>query len=126
MKKFRFVFPVLMGMLLFSCSGLATDVSAFSGEPVININPNEVKTKVQTENAILIDVRTAAERNKKNIGGLHIPLDKIGSANMNNIPQQSIVFYCATGVRSREAMKVALHLWPEKTFYQLKGGIDPL
>lgn len=74
----------------------------------------------------LIDVRTAAERNKKNIGGLHIPLDKIGSANLDKLPQQSIVFYCATGVRSREALKVALHLWPEKTFYQLKGGIDPL
>lgn len=78
------------------------------------------------QNYQLVDVRTLAERGKKNIGGLHIPLDKIGSANLGNILPSSIVFYCASGIRSREALKVALHLWPEKTFYQLKGGIDQL
>jgi len=126
MKKFRFVFPVLMGMLLFSCSGLATDVSAFSGEPVININPNEVKAKVQTENAILIDVRTAGEVAQGYIPGTSIFAD-VNGADFNTIisaldTSKTYIVYCRSGGRSSSAA-AKMHDMGFKHLYNMSGGI---
>lgn len=70
----------------------------------------------------LIDVRTIEERNEYNIGGEHIPLDKIRNTDIGT--DRPIVCYCASGKRSTEAAKILMKKYPDQEIYSLQGGLS--
>jgi len=70
----------------------------------------------------LIDVRTAEEREEFNIGGEHIPIADV-LARVDAIAQNNkTVFYCATGKRSAEAVKIIKTKYPDANVFSLEGG----
>jgi molybdopterin/thiamine biosynthesis adenylyltransferase/rhodanese-related sulfurtransferase len=71
----------------------------------------------------LVDVRTMQERDLHDIGGEHIPLDEL-QENMELLnAHKTVVFYCATGKRSGEAVKLVSKLKPGTNALSLEGGI---
>ena len=70
----------------------------------------------------LIDVRTSDEHKFFNIGGKNIPLSEI-TDNLSYLSStKPIVFYCATGQRSAEAVKMIKKRF-EANLYSLEGGL---
>ena len=91
-------------------------------EVVNNISASEFN-QLQTNSIVqLIDVRSAEERAKFNIGGQHIPLELLESEHDTINISKPVVVYCASGRRSAEAVKILSRLYPEGTFMSLKGG----
>ena len=78
----------------------------------------------QPNTYILIDVRTAEERAGFHLGGLHVPLNEL-AARLKEIPDgQAVVFYCASGKRSAEAVKTWQQWCPEIPAFSLEGGLN--
>jgi rhodanese-related sulfurtransferase len=126
MKRFKFIFPLLMGWMLFSCTGLASEASAFSGDPVVNITPGEVSKKLQEEKAILIDVRTPGEVAEGFIPGTTVFADVNGS-NFQQIisaldTSKTYVVYCRSGARSSSAAG-KMSTMGFTHLYNMSGGI---
>ncbi len=71
----------------------------------------------------LIDVRGAAERAAFHIGGALIPLPELETALPDLSFDRPVVFYCASGVRSAQAVRLFQTKWPEKEVYSLEGGL---
>jgi rhodanese-related sulfurtransferase len=71
----------------------------------------------------LIDVRTEQERDAYDIGGTHMPLDELESYLPYFASTNTKVFYCATGKRSGEAVKLILKKIPEADVWSLEGGL---
>ena len=70
----------------------------------------------------LIDVRTADEHKFFNIGGRNIPLSRIADNLSYLALDKPIVFYCATGQRSAEAVKMIRKRF-DADIYSLEGGL---
>ncbi len=70
----------------------------------------------------LIDVRTSDEHKFFNIGGKNIPLSEIAENLSYLSSAKPIVFYCATGQRSAEAVKMIKKRF-EAELYSLEGGL---
>lgn len=83
-----------------------------------------VDLKTEEANYTLIDVRTAEERAAFNMGGVHIPLSTIATANIDTT--KPIVCYCASGVRSNEAARILKSRFPNASVISLMGGINQL
>jgi phage shock protein E len=65
--------------------------------------------QLMKDGAIVIDVRTPGEFNSGHINGsTNVPLDKIRSkiTKIGNL-KKSIIFYCASGMRSGQATSIA-------------------
>lgn len=64
--------------------------------------------------AVLIDVRTAEERQSDGYipGSIHIPVDEIETRLTETVPDLSteLIFYCAAGKRAQSALETALEL----------------
>lgn len=73
------------------------------------------------EQYALIDVRNADERAVYNIGGMHISLSEIGTAEID--VTKPVVCYCASGKRSRVAAMEIKKRFLSAEVYSLKGGI---
>ena len=86
------------------------------------LTAEELKAEL-TNNAVkLIDVRTAEEREEINLGGEHIPISNILN-HIDDIAKNSkIAFYCATGKRSAEAVKIIKSKYPDANVFTLAGG----
>jgi len=86
------------------------------------LSAEELKAELANNAVKLIDVRTAEEREEFNLGGEHIPisdiLDRIDDIAKNN----KIIFYCATGKRSAEAVKIIKTKYPDANVFTLAGG----
>lgn len=88
------------------------------------IMPNELRKKMADNIYELIDVRSREEHKAHNIGGKNIPLDEFeGSLNKINF-KKPVVIYCASGVRSLIAAKIAKKSQLESRVLSLKGGIN--
>jgi sulfur-carrier protein adenylyltransferase/sulfurtransferase len=88
------------------------------------ITAGELKTRMEEDSTIeLIDVRTEQEREAYDIGGTHIPLDELESYLPYFASTNTKVFYCSTGKRSGEAVKLVLKKIPEADVWSLEGGI---
>jgi len=91
---------------------------------------NEIEYSEQWEpnlnNFQLIDVRTEEERDRKNIGGIHIPLSEIKEEYHKIIcNEKDVIFYCQTGRRSKQAVQIFQQLTDgKKKVYSLKGGLE--
>lgn len=72
-----------------------------------NITVEEVKQRMDAGEKIhLIDVREPHEREEFNIGGIHLPLGKIQTMQVEDIEglkDEEVVFYCRSGNRSMMA-----------------------
>jgi molybdopterin/thiamine biosynthesis adenylyltransferase/rhodanese-related sulfurtransferase len=90
---------------------------------VPTITAIELKKELAGNAVNLVDVRTDKERDEFNIGGEHIPLDKIDQyiTGFDNV--EKTVFYCASGKRSGEAVKLIRRKFPHAKVFSLVGGL---
>ncbi|TWR31442.1 thiamine biosynthesis protein [Mucilaginibacter pallidiroseus] len=88
------------------------------------ISFDEYKQLSSKKQTTLIDVRTLAERDLEDIGGLHIPLDELEEGLPNLNQDNLLVFYCATGKRSGEAVKLLTKHYPNIDARSLAGGLQ--
>jgi rhodanese-related sulfurtransferase len=73
------------------------------------ISVTELKEKLQQKNVQLIDVREPHERAEFNIGGIHLPLGKIQTMQIDDIEDlrnEELYVYCRSGVRSANACMI--------------------
>jgi len=87
------------------------------------ITAQELKNNLSKDHYHLIDVRDAAEREKFHIGGEHVPLAEIEHHIQKLTYGKPIVFYCASGRRSVEAVKKVGSFLKTKAF-SLQGGLE--
>jgi adenylyltransferase/sulfurtransferase len=95
-------------------------------EPAIRmIAYEELQQMVKGGDVQLVDVREVEEHAIGNIGGINIPLSQFAS-NLHFLdPEDTIILYCASGVRSGHSAKLLEQLGYKK-IYNLKGGISHL
>lgn len=72
----------------------------------------------------LVDVRTDQERDEINIGGMHFELDEVEDNLEEFKPGKAYVFYCSSGKRSGEAVKLLQQRLPGVKAYSLEGGLS--
>lgn len=87
------------------------------------LSKNDLKQGLEQDSYVLVDVRTAEERENFNIGGVHIPLSNIKEVLPYLNSDKPVVFYCASGARSGEAVKTIKRLHPSANVFSLNGGI---
>src|SRR5690606_29931725 len=80
--------------------------------------------KEKTGDFFLIDVRTEREREQFFIeGSIHIPLDEINERYQEIKTTKTIVVYCQSGVRSKNAISFLKDRLPNLNFKNLKNGL---
>jgi len=84
----------------------------------------ELKSKLEYNIYSLVDVRTDAEHNAFNIGGVNIPLQELEEQLTKLNGDKTIVLYCSSGKRSTEAAKLIQRLSPELKVLSLDGGLN--
>ncbi|TFF39595.1 HesA/MoeB/ThiF family protein [Mucilaginibacter psychrotolerans] len=84
----------------------------------------ELQKQLKNNEIQLIDVRTLQERDLYDIGGDHIPLDELQDEIHVLQTGKTVVFYCATGKRSAEAVKLVNKLKPDINAVSLQGGLS--
>lgn len=89
--------------------------------PTISIN--DLKEALEKNIYELIDVRSIEERNNFNIGGTHIPVTSLETQLQSINTNKPIIFYCASGKRSAEAVKMYKKVYPSAEAYSLDGGM---
>lgn len=90
--------------------------------PVALISPEKLQAHLDVEIYELIDVRSPEERAAFHIGGKHIPVAELDRSYTNINPKKPVVFYCASGKRSAEAVKIFRKYFPDATAFSLDGG----
>ncbi|MEO6850734.1 MAG: HesA/MoeB/ThiF family protein [Mucilaginibacter sp.] len=99
-----------------------TELQSTSDIPTISIA--ELKKGLAENLFELVDVRTDRERDQFDIGGKHIPLDELEeNIDLFNNDSQT-VFYCATGKRSDDAVKLIKQKYPTASVFSLEGGLS--
>lgn len=90
------------------------------------IDIQQVQKLLETENALLVDVRESNEFNSSHIPlAVSIPLSQLDDY-LADLKEQNrpVIFQCQSGVRSQKAAeKMATHLVEEQTIYTMIGGI---
>lgn len=92
-------------------------------ESIPTITATELKEGIEKEIYELIDVRNAAEHLLYSIGGKHVPLDQLEQETSFVGAEKPVVFYCASGKRSAEAVKLVKKKHPDVEALSLEGGI---
>ena len=92
-------------------------------EFVPTITATELNAGIEEEIYELVDVRNAAERLLYSIGGKHVPLDQLEQETTFLGAGKPIVFYCGSGKRSAEAVKLVKKKYPDVEALSLEGGI---
>lgn len=87
------------------------------------ITVGELKICLRNNTVELVDVRNTDERRNFNIGGWHIPLQDIETNFSYFNSGKLVVFYCASGKRSYEAVKIIIKRFPNVKVFSLTGGI---
>lgn len=88
------------------------------------ISASELKKELAGSAVHLVDVRTAGERSEFNIGGEHIPVTEL-FPHINAIAKNTkTVFYCASGRRSAEAVKIVKSKFPQANVFSLENGLN--
>ncbi|MCB1591481.1 MAG: rhodanese-like domain-containing protein [Alphaproteobacteria bacterium] len=84
-----------------------------------------LKKWLDNHEAIVIDVREVEEYNEAHIkGSILIPVGTCSPASVPHNPNKRIVFHCKAGVRGGKACEACAGDQPEKTVYNLEGGLD--
>ena len=91
--------------------------------PIPTISAAQLRKELSENGVKLIDVRTMEEREEFNIGGEHIPINEI-ETNPNEFNAiTKTIFYCASGKRSAEAVKMIKRKFPDANIFSLAGGL---
>jgi sulfur-carrier protein adenylyltransferase/sulfurtransferase len=107
-------------------TGRRSRVSIRALTPTVDIpaiDARELQVYLQHKNCELVDVRNDDERSAFNIGGRHIPLPLLKDSAASLPVEKTLVFYCASGKRSEEAVKIMKEKYPAMRAYSLKGGM---
>jgi molybdopterin/thiamine biosynthesis adenylyltransferase/rhodanese-related sulfurtransferase len=92
-------------------------------ETIPTITAAETKQGLADNTLILVDVRTDQERDEFDIGGIHFELDEV-EENLDEFDaEKSYVFYCSSGKRSGEAVKIIQKKMPGIKVFSLEGGL---
>lgn len=91
--------------------------------PVPLLTVEALNAAANKDEYLLIDVRTISERHEFNIGGTHIPIAELEHTVHQIETAKKIVFYCATGNRSAEAVRIFRRYYPNTEAYSLEGGM---
>jgi molybdopterin/thiamine biosynthesis adenylyltransferase/rhodanese-related sulfurtransferase len=90
---------------------------------VQEINVADLKKGLAADTFELVDIRTDQERDEIDIGGTHIEMDELED-NLEYLNSGKIkVFYCSSGKRSGEAVKLLKQKHPDLTIFSLTGGL---
>src|SRR4030095_13136595 len=98
-----------------------THLTESSRVPLVTIEA--LKSKLDDPTFELIDVRTTEERGAFHIGGKHIPIADLENRVKNIDIKKTVIFYCASGKRSAEAVKIFRRYYPENEAFSLEGGL---
>jgi molybdopterin/thiamine biosynthesis adenylyltransferase/rhodanese-related sulfurtransferase len=90
---------------------------------VPTISVAELKKGMSEHSLELVDIRTRSEREEFNIGGKHVPLDKLYPYIEKLSANVKTVLYCASGKRSGEAVKIIKQKIPNANVFSLGGGL---
>lgn len=93
-------------------------------ESIPLISASELKKGLEENRFELIDVRTERERDEYDIGGKHIPLIELEDHLDYFAGGEEKVFYCATGKRSADAVKVIKQKYSDAKVFSLNGGLE--
>jgi adenylyltransferase/sulfurtransferase len=88
------------------------------------ISVDDLKKDLAEGSVELVDVRTDNERDDFNIGGKHIPFDLIYQSINEFDTAVKTVFYCASGKRSEEAVKIVKKRFKDANVFSLDGGLN--
>lgn len=81
-----------------------------SGDKFKTLSPGEVRDMLRQKDSpyVLVDVREDSEwANGRIPGAIHVPLSRFAQS-AGKIPGgKQVIFYCATGMRSRSALRLA-------------------
>ena len=92
------------------------------------VNYKTVREMLKKENAVLIDVRSHQEYEEGHlIGAILLPLYNIENEILNLVPNKNttIIVYCTSGIRSKEAGEI-LEMLGYENVYSLKGGLNSI
>jgi molybdopterin/thiamine biosynthesis adenylyltransferase/rhodanese-related sulfurtransferase len=87
------------------------------------ISVADLKKGIKDNSIALIDIRTDQEREAFNIGGSHVPMDKLYPYLDKMNKDIKTVLYCASGKRSGGAVKIIKQKFPEAPVFSLEGGL---
>lgn len=90
---------------------------------VATISAHALQQVLSKDEYQLIDVRNDDERSEFHIGGIHIPLHLLGEQMPALLNGKPVVFYCAIGKRSTEAVKIFKKMSGLSPAFSLEGGI---
>jgi rhodanese-related sulfurtransferase len=93
---------------------------------IANLSPNEAVLLINRENAVVLDVRDAAEFAGGHItGARHIPLDQLADrlAEIQRYKDKAILVNCQSGARSAKACDI-LRKQEFSKIYGLDGGLN--
>ncbi|MGL4630765.1 MAG: ThiF family adenylyltransferase [Leadbetterella sp.] len=97
--------------------GIQQDSDSISKEDFFNLEPSDY---------VLIDVRSIQERDLLDIGGHHIPLDELEDYTFGKTEHKMYVFYCSTGKRAKEAVRVFKQKFPKLISFYISSNIEDL
>ncbi len=92
------------------------------------INYKTLQEMLKKENTVLIDVRSHQEYEEGHlIGAILLPLYNIENEILNLVPNKNttIIVYCTSGIRSKEAGEI-LEMLGYENVYSLKGGLNSI
>ncbi|MCG1036750.1 HesA/MoeB/ThiF family protein [Polaribacter sargassicola] len=101
---------------------LEEDYDFFCGIKTSNNEITLQELENNLENYNLLDVREDWEREDYNIGGQHIPLDEIDDRLDEVDFSKPLIVYCASGNRSKTAIKTIMENKNKVKLLNLKGG----
>jgi len=91
---------------------------------VQTISVEELKKMMDVkEDFQLIDVRESFEKDVADIGGILIPLSQVLEKSNLLADEGKVIFYCRSGRRSEDAIKLLGNTLDTSRFYNLTGGI---
>lgn len=88
------------------------------------VDATTLRTWMEQEKAVLIDVREVEEYNAANIAGaILMPLAQVSYDKLPEITDKKLVIHCRSGKRSLTACELLLKTNPNLEIYNLEGGI---
>ena len=103
-----------------------TDITTLPTAEMVQTVTVEKWSKTAADFYCVVDVRNPEERAAFDFGGLHIPLAELEKRWLEIPSKKPVLFYCASGKRSAEAVKKWQKYHPETPAFSLEGGVKTM
>ncbi len=126
MKKVLLIFMLILSTLFFVSCAAETGPEPAAGGEYIRIDAAEAKEMMESEDVIILDVRTEEEFEEQRIeGAILIPDYEIEELAEDKLPDKdaTILVYCRTGRRSELASRALIEMG-YKNVYDFGGIVD--